>query len=88
VHGAEETYEEWSARLTPDWEARVRTNQVFSDGAVDRIVQKVCKPASDRGALAAKLERLRQTFASWDFANDRPPDGQTKEWFDALEHDL
>jgi hypothetical protein len=88
VHGAEETYEEWSARLNREREARVRTGQVFSDAAIDRIVQKVRKPASDRGALAAKLERLRQTFASWDFANDQPPDGQTKEWLNALEHDL
>jgi hypothetical protein len=88
VHRAEETYEEWSARLKREREARVRANQVFSEAAIDRIVQKVRKPASDRGALTAKLERLRQTIASWDFANDRPPDGQTKEWLDALEHDL
>jgi hypothetical protein len=88
MHGAAETYEEWSARWEQEWEACVRTNQIFSEGGVDRIVQKVGKPASDRGALGAELERLPQIFASWDFANDRPPDGQTKEWFNALEHDL
>ena len=88
MNGADETYDEGTARLKEEWEARVRTNRVFDEEAVDRIVQKVGKPASDRGALAAKLERLPQTFAFWDSANDRPPDGKTEEWFNALEHDL
>jgi hypothetical protein len=88
MNGTDETFDQWSVRWKQEWEASVRTNRVFNEEAVDRIVQKVGRPTSDRGALAARLERLPETFASWDFVNDRPPDGKTEEWFNALEHDL
>jgi hypothetical protein len=88
MNGTDETYDEWSARLKQERDAGGRANRLFSEKAIDRIVKKVRKPASNRDALADQLDRVRATFASWDFANDRPPDGKTEEWFNALQHEL
>jgi integrase len=67
-------------------------NRLFNDAAIDRIIDAVglrhYPQTLQREALAAELERVARNYSFRHEANDRPPDGEAREWFDGLASDL
>ena len=73
-------------------DARARAKRLFSEAAIDRIINAVgirhCPQTLQREAMAADLDRVARHYSFRHEANDRPPDGEAREWFDGLASDL
>jgi len=86
------TFDEWMAQWAEKRAAYDRANRLFNDGAIDRIINAVGvryrPPTLQREAMAADLERVARNYSFRHEANDRPPDGKARKWFESLASDL
>ena len=82
----------WRAQRAQKAEANARANRLFNDAVIDGIINAVrvkrCPQTLQREALAADPERVARHYSFRHEANDRPPDGDAREWFDGLANDL
>jgi len=86
------TVDEWMAQWAEKRAGDARANRLFNGLAIDQIINAVglryCPPTLQREGLAAALERVARHYSFRHEANDRPPDGEAREWFDGLASDL